>query len=80
VLQVLVTTRLVCWPPASDGSVPAGALAVGKTQSGETLYMARVEHGGALTPGKVRTCCHVSFAQNECCQAEERVCIDLYIM
>ena len=52
-LQVLVTRRNVSWLPASDGRVPNGALPVGRTQTGETLYMARVEYEYALTPGKV---------------------------
>jgi len=53
VLQVLVTRRNVSWQPASDGRVPTGALSVGKTQTGETLYMARVEYDYVFTPGKV---------------------------
>jgi hypothetical protein len=53
VLQVLVTRRRIAWVPDSDGKVPNGALPVGETQTGETLYMARVEHGRSLTPGKV---------------------------
>ena len=52
-LQVLVTRRNVSWQPASDGRVPTGALSVGKTQTGETLYMARVEYDYVFTPGKV---------------------------
>jgi hypothetical protein len=53
VQQVLVTGRNVSWQPDSDGRVPSGALAVGRTQTGETLYMARVDHDYTLTPGKV---------------------------
>ena len=52
-LQVLVTRRRIAWLPDSDGNVPNGALPVGETQNGETLYMGRVEYYYALTPGKV---------------------------
>ena len=52
-LQVLVTRRRVEWLPDSDGNVPNGALPVGETQTGETLYMGRVEYESTLTVGKV---------------------------
>ena len=52
-LQVLVTRRRVAWLPESDGRVPNGALPVGESQTGETIYMGRVEHDNSITPGKV---------------------------
>jgi hypothetical protein len=53
VLQVLVTRRNVLWQPDSHGRVPVGAVAVGRTQTGETLYVGRVEFSQSRTPGKV---------------------------
>ena len=48
-----MTTRTVTWQTASDGRVPNGALPVGRTGNGETLYTGRVYHDDALTLGKV---------------------------
>ncbi|XP_026333591.1 natterin-3-like isoform X2 [Hyposmocoma kahamanoa] len=45
--------HLIRWKPASMGAVPAGAIPGGKTQTGETLYIGRVDHMNSLTPGKV---------------------------
>jgi hypothetical protein len=76
VLQVLVTRRRIAWLPDSDGNVPNGALPVGETQTGETLYMARVEHDTSLTPGKVLivTCL---LHKTNVVMRKERFCIDL---
>lgn len=40
-----------CWVPSSGGQVPVSAVAGG--QDGETLYVARARHEGALIPGKL---------------------------
>ncbi|KAL1132842.1 hypothetical protein AAG570_010794, partial [Ranatra chinensis] len=51
--EVLTSTHPVSWVHDRDGRVPAQALPVGHTTSGETLYMGRAHHMGTLTPGKV---------------------------
>jgi len=66
VLQVLVTKRKTAWLPDSDGNVPNGALPVGETQTGEKLYMGRVEYDYSLTPGKVPILMCL-LQRNECC-------------
>lgn len=40
-----------CWVPSAGGQVPVSAVAGG--QDGETLYVARARHEGALIPGKL---------------------------
>jgi len=40
-----------CWVPSANGQVPVSAIAGG--QDGETLYVARARHEGALIPGKL---------------------------
>lgn len=42
------------WVHGSNGSIPPGAVAVGRTATGEPLYAGRVHHHGTLTVGKVR--------------------------
>ncbi|KAG5668085.1 hypothetical protein PVAND_016040 [Polypedilum vanderplanki] len=41
------------WKKASNGQVPKGAVPVGKTLKGDTLYIGRAPIEGTLTPGKV---------------------------
>ncbi|CAG9794925.1 unnamed protein product [Diatraea saccharalis] len=56
------------WVPASNGSVPPGAIAGGHTVSGETLYVGRATYQLSVTPGKVHPshkCCYIGFAGNE---------------
>uniref|UniRef100_A0AAR5P7J1 Uncharacterized protein n=1 Tax=Dendroctonus ponderosae TaxID=77166 RepID=A0AAR5P7J1_DENPD len=50
--QVLCEQRFD-WEPTSGGQVPPGAVEGGRTSDGETLYIGRVHHDGALTVGKV---------------------------
>lgn len=40
-----------CWVPSANGQVPVAAVAGGS--DGETLYVARARHEGALIPGKL---------------------------
>lgn len=44
----------VAWEFSTDGDVPARAVVVGKTSTGEPLYAARAYHDGTETPGRVR--------------------------
>lgn len=37
----------------TGGNIPPGAFPAGQTENGEALYIGRVNHDGALTPGKV---------------------------
>jgi len=43
------------WVDAKDGEIPAGAVAGGNSEDGETLYIGRVELNGAQALGKVCT-------------------------
>lgn len=43
----------VQWVQSSHGHVVPNAVPGGRTSSGETLYIGRVWHAGALTPGKI---------------------------
>lgn len=59
------------WVPASNGSVPPGAIPGGRTATsngGETLYIGRARYQLSVTPGKVhpsRNYCYIAFAGNE---------------
>ncbi|XP_038219627.1 WW domain-binding protein 11-like [Zerene cesonia] len=56
------------WVPASNGSVPPGAISGGKTSTGEVLYVGRARHQLSVTPGKVHpshNCCYIGFAGAE---------------
>ncbi|XP_026499436.1 uncharacterized protein LOC113403186 [Vanessa tameamea] len=56
------------WVPASNGAVPPGAIAGGRTTSGETLYVGRARHQLSLTPGKVHpthNTCYIGFGGAE---------------
>ncbi|XP_023948408.1 uncharacterized protein LOC112053267 [Bicyclus anynana] len=56
------------WVPASNGSVPPGAINGGHTSSGETLYVGRARHQLSVTPGKVHpshNCCYIGFGGAE---------------
>lgn len=43
------------WREASNGRVPSGAVKIGTTPFGETLYFGRKTYNGYTTPGKVST-------------------------
>ncbi|KAJ2940005.1 hypothetical protein O0L34_g14036 [Tuta absoluta] len=56
------------WVPASNGAVPPGAIAGGRTASGETLYVGRARYQLSVTPGKVHpshNSCYIAFGGNE---------------
>jgi hypothetical protein len=50
--EVLCNPR-VQWVHSGHGQVHPQAIAGGRTTSGETLYVGRGWHAGALTPGKI---------------------------
>lgn len=43
----------VQWVQSGHGQVIPNAVPGGRTSNGETLYIGRAWHGGALTPGKI---------------------------
>ncbi|KAL0811175.1 hypothetical protein ABMA28_009606 [Loxostege sticticalis] len=56
------------WVPASNGSVPPGAIEGGRTGTGETLYVGRARYQLSVTPGKVHPshkCCYIGFGGAE---------------
>jgi len=58
------------WVPASNGTVPTGALQGGWMQnsSGEPLFIGRANHAGGLCPGKVvasHGCMYLSYGGQE---------------
>ncbi|CAK1541157.1 unnamed protein product [Leptosia nina] len=56
------------WVPASNGSVPPGAIQGGKSCNGEILYVGRARHQLSVTPGKVHPshqCCYIGFGGSE---------------
>ncbi|XP_068625620.1 uncharacterized protein [Battus philenor] len=56
------------WVPASNGSVPPGAVAGGRAAAGEPLYVGRARHQLSVTPGKVHAshaCCYIGFGGAE---------------
>lgn len=50
--EVLIGERDFYWEPASDGRVPAGAVATGK-DGHEDIFIGRAPFQGSLTVGKV---------------------------
>ncbi|XP_045780238.1 uncharacterized protein LOC123877483 [Maniola jurtina] len=56
------------WVPASNGSVPPGAIPGGRTSTGETLYVGRARHQLSVTPGKIHPShgsCYIGFGGAE---------------
>ncbi|XP_066140791.1 uncharacterized protein [Euwallacea fornicatus] len=65
--QILCEQRFD-WVPSCGGHIPQGAVEGGKTSDGETLYIGRVRHDGALSVGKVQpshAVCYVPFNGRE---------------
>lgn len=57
-----------CWCEATGGVIPPGAVEGGKDINGETLYVGRAYHEGALIPGKVNlrdSVCYVAWGGDE---------------
>jgi hypothetical protein len=64
---VLVGTNF-SWVKDMDGSVPPDAILGGQTVLGEPLYIGRVTHNNALTPGKIHPshrCLYIPYAGEE---------------
>jgi hypothetical protein len=56
------------WIAASDGEIPQNAFPGGNSEEGETLYIGRVLHEGALVVGKVQRShrvCYIAFGEKE---------------
>lgn len=56
------------WEFATHGTIPDGALEVGRTGDGEPLYMGRAIHEGIQTPGKVQAshgCLYIPYDGQE---------------
>lgn len=50
---MVVGADVVSWVSTSGGTIPDNAVPAGVSVEGETLYVGRVTHEGALTVGKV---------------------------
>lgn len=58
----------VSWNRERNGKVPSGAFAAGRTSTGETLYIGRVEHNRSITIGKVHQthgCLYIPYGGQE---------------
>ncbi|XP_049880845.1 WW domain-binding protein 11-like [Pectinophora gossypiella] len=68
-IEVLVSRpESLQWIPATNGTVPNGAIPGGRTASGENVYVGRARYQLSITPGKVHpshNCCYIGFAGNE---------------
>ncbi|XP_030761870.1 uncharacterized protein LOC115886738 [Sitophilus oryzae] len=65
--QVLCEQRFD-WLPSGGGNIPPGAVEGGRTADGESLFIGRVYHDGALSIGKVHPShgvCYVPFDGKE---------------
>lgn len=63
-----------CWCDASGGMVPPGAVEGGN--DGETLFVGRAHHEGALIPGKVKpghSVCYIPWGGGEHGKADYQV-------
>lgn len=66
--EILVPEASYVWQSEENGEVPYRAFEVGKTQSGEILYLGRGKHEGAIIPGKVQpsqNCLFIPFNGTE---------------
>ncbi|KAK7862740.1 hypothetical protein R5R35_002512 [Gryllus longicercus] len=66
--EVMLGRGAVAWQQCSGGRVPPKAVEAGRTCDGEKLYVGRVVHDGALTPGKVHSShrkCYIPFDGKE---------------
>jgi len=51
----------VNWTKAKNGDIPDGAVKSGYAENGEDLYVARVQHGLNVIPGKIRKTHHFAY-------------------
>ncbi|KAG0443095.1 hypothetical protein HPB47_015296 [Ixodes persulcatus] len=77
--QALVTeSSQFDWIPASDGSLPTGAVQGGSSATGESLYIGRTYHEGTLTIGKIHPshrCLYIPYGGEEHCYQEYEVLV-----
>ncbi|XP_059053666.1 uncharacterized protein LOC131847953 [Achroia grisella] len=68
----------VRWLTCSAGNIPPGAIAAGRSQNGEQLYVGRAHHRNLTIPGKVHPshkCCYIPYSGAEVpCQTYEVLC------
>ncbi|XP_066900742.1 uncharacterized protein [Halyomorpha halys] len=65
--QVLCSSH-IAWKPTGFGYIPGQAIQIGKTSSGEPLYVGRTIVNGFMTPGKIHPtheCLYVPFGGEE---------------
>jgi hypothetical protein len=70
------------WEKASWGDVIDGAVAGGRSESGEILYVGRGWHNNALTPGEIspsHQCLLIGYGGNEICIREYEVLVLTHI-
>ncbi|KAF2904886.1 hypothetical protein ILUMI_01288 [Ignelater luminosus] len=56
------------WVPCSGGNIPPNAITGGTSETGEPLYIGRVQHQGSITCGKVQRShgtCYIPFGGQE---------------
>ncbi|XP_017757603.1 PREDICTED: uncharacterized protein LOC108548956 isoform X2 [Eufriesea mexicana] len=56
------------WVQVSDNNIPRNAIPAGETESGEPLFVGRVEHEGTVTIGKVQpshSVCYIPYGGSE---------------
>lgn len=61
-----------------NGTIPSGAIMIGKTMDGEPLYMGRCLYEGTQTPGKVQEshgCLYIPFNGEEISVTEYEVLV-----
>lgn len=65
---VISNNRYTTWIRSEHGEIPHNAVPGGITATGETLYIGRVHHKGALTSGKIHPshgCLYIPFGGEE---------------
>lgn len=75
--EVLRTGDFV-WEFACNGDVPEGAIEIGRTADGESLYAGRCLYEGTQTPGKVQPsheCLYIPFNGEEICVKDYEVLV-----
>ncbi|CAH1403219.1 unnamed protein product [Nezara viridula] len=75
--QVLCSSH-IAWKPTELDNIPPQAIQVGRTSTGEPLYVGRTIVNGYMTPGKVHQshrCLYVPFAGEERCFQQYEVLI-----
>jgi hypothetical protein len=68
------------WSPASNGSVPGGAVSGGHEAGGEALYVCRAQYNGGTHGGKIRSAfggCNIGWGGKEVTISSYDVLIDV---